>query len=163
MWFLNILLPLLSLLSFVYSVPTVILPATSTDMNDTSFAPTNQNGFSAGPPAYRCETSNASPLSGDTLLVTTFLRGRNPDKCQQTNGGGSQCKKLQTFGSTSVGICASHGEWLQCSRVADVVRNLVILCQRFIGGKWRAGGYIIVEHPTKAVSHKIIVYNIKEN
>lgn len=164
MRFLGILLAFISLVSFVLSVPTAILPASVIDGNDIGSTSANENGVNkAGPPAYRCETSGASPLSFHVLIAVTVLDGLKTARCQQTNSGGSQCKNLQTFGTASVGICASLGEWIECGRAADVVKNLVGFCQRLIDGKWRAGGYIVVEHPTRTESHKIIVYNSKNN
>lgn len=164
MWFLGILLAFVPLVSFVLSISTAILPASIINGNDIGFTPAGENGVNkAGPPAYRCETSDASPLSFHVLITATFLDGLNTARCQQTNSGGSQCKKLRTVGSASIGICAGPGEWLECGRVAEVVKNLVGFCQRFIHGKWKTGGYIIVEHPAKRDSHKIIVYNSGDN
>lgn len=164
MRFLSILLAFIPLVSFVLSVSTVILPASIIDGNDIGPTSANENGVNkAGPPAYRCETSDASPLSFHVLIAVTVLDGLNTARCQQTNSGGSQCKNLQTVGSASVGICAGPGEWLECGRAAEVVKNLVSFCQRFIHGKWKTGGYIVVEHPAKTESHKIIVYNSKDN
>lgn len=93
-----------------------------------------------------CQTSTASPLTGDVTSVINQLNGYGADAlCRQTNGKASDCTTLVNHGSAAISVCGEvdkDGEGTNCHDVAKYANDIQQEC--LDTGLGRAGGQYVI-------------------
>ena len=89
-----------------------------------------------------CQTSAASPLTGDITDVINQMKGYDPNTlCPQTNGKASDCTTLLKHNSAAISICGAtdaKGEGTNCQVVANYANDIQQEC--LDSGLGRSGG-----------------------
>jgi hypothetical protein len=85
-----------------------------------------------------CNTSGASPTTGDVTGLINQLKGDGYSACDQTN---DDCTTLVTGGTAGITVCGNQTQ-LYCQGVGDVVELIQTQClsTEEIDGEYRVGG-----------------------
>ncbi|KAK0515357.1 hypothetical protein JMJ35_002736 [Cladonia borealis] len=79
-----------------------------------------------------CQTSSASPLTGDVTAVINQLKGLGAGiLCAQTNGHASDCTTVVSSGTASIAICGGVDDGssaISCSDVANYADEIQQTC-----------------------------------
>lgn len=89
--------------------------------------------------SWKCETSDASPLAEDVLVMSEALLRENNRHCIQHNPGGSNCHKIVEYQNARVGICGRFKVGLRCLQLALFAKSMVENCKDPVTQK--VGGY----------------------
>ncbi|MCJ1462816.1 hypothetical protein MMC07_001419 [Pseudocyphellaria aurata] len=101
-----------------------------------------------------CQTSSASPLTGDVTDVINQVRGQG-GSCPNTNGAASDCTTLVKHKGAAISVCGEvddGGSALSCEDVANFANQIQQACLNGPGDdpNTRTGGTYTVS-PSKRV------------